>query len=106
MKKAILFLVVLLGAVRLNAADEKFEKIRGVLEKTTKPGAVAQITDALAEIYYVAKSDEAEKAVAKFLGKPEKVVVTGKVESKEGDPAYFINVKSVEPYVVKGPPAP
>jgi hypothetical protein len=82
------------------------EKIRGVLEKTVKPGACAQISDALAEIYYINKTDEAEKLVAPFVGKNEKVVVTGTVEQKEGDPAYYFTLKSVEAYAPKLPPAP
>ena len=82
------------------------EKIRGVLEKTTKPGACAQITDALSEIYYVTKSDEAEKMIATFVGKNEKVVITGTVEQKEGDPAYYFTLKSVEAYATKLPPVP
>jgi len=85
---------------------DKIEKIRGLLEKTVKPGACAQITDALSEIYYVTKTDEATKLVEKYLGKDEKVVITGIVESKEGDPSYFFNLKSVEPYTPKLPPAP
>jgi hypothetical protein len=82
------------------------EKIRGVLEKTAKPGACAQITDALADVYYVSKTEEAEKAVAKYVGKNERVVLSGTVEQKEGDPAFFLNLKAVEPYAAKMPPAP
>jgi len=82
------------------------EKIRGVLEKTVKPGACAQITDALADVYYVTKSDEAEKAVAQYVGKTTKVVITGTVETKEGDPAFFFNLKAVEAYAPKMPPPP
>lgn len=82
------------------------EKIRGVLEKTVKPGACAQITDALAEVYFITKSDEAEKLVATYVGKNEKVVVTGTVEQKENDPAFYFTLKTVEPYAPKMPPAP
>ncbi|MGD0090736.1 MAG: Ig domain-containing protein [Planctomycetota bacterium] len=96
--------IVLLGFCVSAWAGE--EKIRGLLEKTTHPGACAQITDALADVYYIVKSDEAEKAVAKYAGKTEKVVVAGTVETKEGDPAYFLNLKSVEPYAPKLPPPP
>ena len=81
------------------------EKIRGVLEKTVKPGACAQITDALSDVYYIAKTDESEKAVAAFVGKTQKVVITGTVESKEGDAALFFNLKSAEAYTPKMPPA-
>ena len=90
-------------SVSLRAGEEK---IRGLLEKTNKAGACAQITDALAEVYYINKTDENEKAVAKYLGKNEKVVLTGTVESKEGDPSYFFALKSVEQYAPKMPPAP
>jgi hypothetical protein len=71
-----------------------------------KAGACAQITDALAEIYYINKTDEAEKAIANFVGKNERVVISGTVETKEGDTAYFFNLKSAEPYTPKLPPAP
>ena len=96
--------IVLLGFCVSAWAGE--EKIRGLLEKTTVSGACAQITDALADVYYVVKSDEAEKAVAQYLGKDQKVVVSGTVETKEGNPAYFFNLKSVEPYAPKLPPPP
>jgi hypothetical protein len=81
------------------------EKIRGVLEKTAKPNACAQITDALNDIYYISKSDESEKLVAPFAGKNIRVVITGTVENKEGDPSYFLNLKSLEEYKPKMPPA-
>jgi hypothetical protein len=81
------------------------EKIRGVLEKTVRAGACAQITDALAETYYITKSDEAEKMIAEYVGKNVKVVITGTVESKEGDPAFYFTLKSVEPYTPKMPTA-
>jgi len=101
------FLSVIAALMALSVTVKAGEEsIRGVLEKTVKPGACAQITDALADVYYVSKTDEAEKAVAKYVGKNEKVVVTGTVETKEGDPAYFLNLKSAEPYAAKLPPAP
>jgi hypothetical protein len=95
--------VLIVVSLTVRASEEK---IRGVLEKTTKPGACAQIADALADVYYVAKTEEAEKAVAKYVGKNERVVVSGTVEQKEGDPAFFLNLKAVEPYAAKLPPAP
>ncbi|MCY3022883.1 MAG: hypothetical protein NTW87_28215 [Planctomycetota bacterium] len=98
-------LLVLLCVVSASVCAGE-EKIRGLLEKTAKPEACAQITDALADVYYIKKTDEAEKAVAKYLGKNEKVVITGTVEAKEGDAAPFFNLKLVEPYVPKMPPAP
>ena len=82
------------------------EKIRGLLEKTVKPDACAQITDALNEMYYVAKTDATEKMVAEFLGKNQKVVVTGTVESKPNESVPFINAKTVEAYAPKLPAAP
>ena len=98
-------LFVVLAGVNGGAFGAE-EKIRGTLEKTVKSGACAQITDALAELYYVNKTDEAEKLVAPFVGKNEKVVITGTVEQKEGDPAYYFTLKSVEAYAPKLPPAP
>lgn len=103
MRKWMFVAVVLLLSTGVFSAEEK---IRGVLEKTVKPGACAQITDALAEVYYINKTDEAEKLVANFVGKNEKVVVTGTVEQKENDPAYYLALKAVEPYAPKLPPAP
>ena len=82
------------------------EKIRGLLEKTVKPDACAQIVDALNEVYYVAKTDATEKMVANFVGKNQKVVVTGTVENKPNETVPFINAKSVEAYLPKMPPAP
>jgi len=82
------------------------EKIRGLLEKTAKPDACAQITDALNEMYYVAKTDATEKMVANFVGKNQKVVVTGTIETKPNESVPFINVKGVEAYAPKMPPAP
>ena len=103
MKK--LFLIILLAGISSGIVAAE-EKIRGVLEKTVKAGACAQITDALAETYYITKSDEAEKMVAEYVGKNLKVVITGTVDSKEGDPAFYFTLKSVEPYVAKLPPVP
>ena len=84
MQRAVLiaFLLICVGAGAGEAptVTPPTEKIRGVLEKTVKPGACAQITDALSEIYYVVKSDEAEKAIEKYVGKNEKVEISGTVE--------------------------
>ena len=102
--RRILVFVVVLGVMASVRGGE--ERIRGLLEKTMKPGACAQITDALAEIYYINKTDEAEKLVASFIGKNEKVVITGTVEQREGDPTYYFVLKSVEAYAPKLPPAP
>jgi hypothetical protein len=98
-----LILALVCVAFSSRAAEEK---IRGVLEKTAKPGACAQITDALSDVYYINKTDEAEKAVASFVGKTQKVVITGTVETKEGDASLFFNLKSAEAYTPKMPPAP
>ncbi|HYG77174.1 MAG TPA: hypothetical protein VEK08_19375 [Planctomycetota bacterium] len=87
---------------RTHAADET---IRGVLEKTARPGACAQITDALGDVYFVVKTDESEKAVAPFVGKNQKVVITGTVEMREGDPAFYFNLKTAEAFVPKVAPA-
>ena len=62
------------------------------------------MTDALSEIYYINSTDEAEKALIKYVGKNIKVVITGNVETKEGDTSYFFELKSVEPYAPKLPP--
>ena len=98
---AALLLACLPGLAAARAADEH---IRGVLEKTVKPGACAQITDALKEIYYVVKNDEAEKACAELMGK--RVVLTGVVEQRQGDAAYFLSLRKAEPYQPKLPEAP
>jgi FKBP-type peptidyl-prolyl cis-trans isomerase len=104
MRKAILLLAMLLSIAATHAADEK---IRGVLEKTDKPGACAQVTDALGDTYYIAQTSETEKLIADFVGKNIKVVVTGTVETKDGKPpANFVSLKSVEKYLPKLPPAP
>jgi hypothetical protein len=44
--------------------------------------------------------------VAGFVGKNIKVVVTGSVEAKEGNPANYLSLKSVEPYAPKLPSKP
>lgn len=77
----------------LNAAEER---IRGVLEKTARTDACAQITDALNETYFIAKSDAAVKLCADLMGK--RVVVTGVVEQRPGDPAYYLLLKKAEAY--------
>jgi hypothetical protein len=103
MRTVMILGLLLLGGFSVNAAEEK---IRGVLEKTAKAGACAQITDALSDVYYVTKTDQAEKAVADYVGKNVKVVVTGTAENREGDPANYLVLKAVEPYTPKMPPAP
>ena len=100
MRKTALLLALLLSCVAAAHAVE--EKIRGVLEKTVKPGACAQITDALSDVYYITKTSEAEKLIADFVGKNIKVVITGTVETKAGDPlSYYFDLKSVEKYAPK-----
>lgn len=80
------------------------EHIRGVLEKTARTDACAQITDALNEVYFVAKGDAAEKMCASLMGK--RVVLTGTVEQHPGDPAYYLVLKKAEAYQAKLPAAP
>ena len=70
------------------------ERIRGVLESTTRAGTCAQITDALKEVYYVLKTPDAEKMCKEWLGK--KVVVTGHVEQRPNDSTYYINATTIE----------
>lgn len=94
------FLFASLQGGALFAADET---IRGVLEKTVKPGACAQIKDALNEWYFIIKTEESEKLIAPFVGKNKRVVIVGTQEQREGDPAYYFNLKSAEEYV---PPPP
>ena len=101
MKSFLLPILLLLSAFTVASADEK---IRGLLEKTVKAGACAQITDALNEIYYVSRTEESEKLVANFVGANVKVLVVGTVENKERE--YFLNLKSVEPYVPKAAKEP
>lgn len=92
-----LCLVLLAGAIASHATEET---IRGTLETTAKPGATAQITDALKEIYYVVKTPEAEKACAGMIGR--KVVLVGIVEQRTGDADYFFKLRSVEALHPKG----
>ncbi len=94
------FLFATLYASNLFAADET---IRGVLEKTVKPGACAQIKDALNEWYFVIKTEESEKLIAPFVGKNKRVIIVGTMEQREGDPAYYFSLKSAEEFV---PPPP
>jgi len=82
------------------------EKGGGLLEKTAKPDACAQIVDALNELYYLEKADATEKMIAGFIGKNQKVVVTGTIAAKPNESIPFISVKSVEAYTPKMPPAP
>ena len=97
----VIFMVA--AAVSAVAGEEKF---RGILEKTDKPEASAQITDALNEIYYVSKSDATEKMIADYIGKNQRVVVTGTIETKPNTQLQYISAKLVEAYAPKLPPAP
>ncbi|MBI3830834.1 MAG: hypothetical protein HY291_15040 [Planctomycetes bacterium] len=98
-------ILVLAGFLLLTGpAHGVDEHIRGVLEKTARTDACAQITDALNEIYYVAKGDAAEKMCADLLGK--RVVLTGTVEQHAGDTAYYLVLKKAEAYQAKLPAAP
>lgn len=96
-------LVCVYASFIIHASEEK---IRGVLEKTAKGDACAQLTDALNEIYYVSKSDAAEKMIAEYVGKNVKVQLTGTIENKPNEPYGYINLKEVAPFVAKLPPAP
>lgn len=94
--------VVLLGLVLASGSSFALEEtIRGVLEKSVKPGANAQIKDALGEYYYIIKTDESEKLIAAFAGKNKKVVIVGTAEQREGDPAFYFNLRTIEEYVAK-----
>ena len=93
MRRCLLFAI----ALGLSAFGAE-ERIRGVLEKTARPDACAQITDVLDETYYVNKSDATERMIAKFLGRNIPVVVTGTVENKPGTQGLYFNLKSVEQY--------
>jgi len=93
---AVLFTVAHASAVE--------ERIRGVLEKTAKPSALAQITDALKETYYVAKSDNAEKLCKDLMGK--RVVIAGTVEQRPGEADFILIVTKAEEYIPQLPTAP
>ncbi len=82
----------------LQAADEH---IWGVLEKTVKPGACAQIQDTLGDTYYILRSDEAERVIAPYLGKSIRVQIVGNSEIKDGDTARYFVLKSVTPIPAK-----
>ena len=75
------------------------ERIRGILEKTARPDACAQIIDALDDIYYIAKSDAAEKMIAAFVGRNIVVVVTGNAAGKPAAQGLMLELKSVAKYV-------
>ena len=96
MRSAILFGVALAVCWQLTANGAVEEQIIGVLEKTAKPGACAQIEDALKETYYIVKTDEAAKACEALFGK--KVEVSGVVEERTGDPAYYFRLKRTQLY--------
>lgn len=95
--KAGLWVLLLMAGAALGAE----ETMRGVLEKTVKPGACAQIKDALGEWYFVIKTEESEKLIAPFVGKNKRVVISGTAEQREGDPDFYFSLKSVEEFVVK-----
>lgn len=78
-----------------QAAEPKVEHLRGVLEKTMRADASAQITDSLGDTYYVAKTEATEKRIVNFVGKPKKVVVTGLVEARANGSLYF-QLKTIE----------
>jgi hypothetical protein len=104
MLRAGLLACLLLSAGVFNAgAFAAEERVIGVLEKTVKAGACAQITDALNEIYYIVKSDESDKMVADYAGKNIKVAITGSVESHEGDTAFFFKLKTLAAHKPKLP---
>jgi len=92
---------ILLATAHASAVEER---IRGVLEKTAKPNAIAQITDALKETYYIAKSENAEKLCKDLMGK--RVVVTGTVEQRPGDHDFILIVTKAEEYTPQLPTAP
>lgn len=88
------FSLVLLGQALAWGAVE--EHIIGVLETTVKPGACAQIKDALKETYYIVKTDESDKACKALIGK--RVEVFGVVEERAGDPSYFFHLRRSQEY--------
>jgi hypothetical protein len=71
------------------------------LEKTAKPNACAQITDALNDVYYVVKTVASEKACAPLIGR--RVVLTGTVEERGEARVYFLTLKRAEVYQPKKP---
>lgn len=100
--KVVFWTLFLFASIQAGSVFGAEETIRGVLEKTVKPGACAQIKDSLNEWYYVIKTEESERLIAAFVGKNRRVVIVGVTEQREGDPAYYFNLKSAEEYV----PAP
>ncbi len=85
-------LLVFFGA----RAEGVEERIRGVLEKTARPNACAQITDALNDIYYVVKTVASEKSCAPLIGR--RVVLSGTVEERGEARVYFLTLKRAEAY--------
>ena len=87
-----LYVLLLFNAASSQATEEH---LRGVLEKTVKPGACAQITDALRETYFINNTPDAQKITQDMLGK--RVMLTGIVEQHAGDPDYFFKLNKAEP---------
>ena len=101
------FALALSLAFSHKAASAVEEHLRGVLEKTVKPEACAQITDALKEVYYIVAKPEAQKMCADLFGK--RVLLTGTVEQHPGDQEYFFSLakaESLEPVAETGNPGP
>lgn len=98
--KAVFWIAFLFASLQATTFAAE-ETIRGVLEKTVKPGACAQIKDALSEWYYVIKTDESEKLIAPFVGKNKRVVIVGHMEQREGDPAFYFSLRTTEEFIPK-----
>jgi len=99
-----LFLILALLVPSAPGAFGVEEHVQGVLEKTVREGACAQLTDVLNDVYYVLKTPEAERALADLIGK--KVVITGVVEQRGNDPAYYLSFRSATLYQPKSATKP
>ena len=104
MRRVYLALPAIVFVLYAQSCPAAEEHIRGVLEKTAKSGASAQITDALNETYFVTKTPEGDKWCQDLMGK--RVVLTGTVEQQTGDTAYFLRLTKAELFQPKMPPAP
>lgn len=96
--------VALLLVLVAGGVDAAEERIRGILENTANPGACAQITDALNDVYYVVKTVESEKACAPLIG--QRVVLTGTVEERVDDRLLYLTLKKAEVYQSRQPETP
>jgi FKBP-type peptidyl-prolyl cis-trans isomerase FklB len=103
MQKAALWFLLFYCA----AASATDVTVVGTLEKTDRPGACAQLTDAASDVYYITQTGAAAALLAPFIDNKIKAALTGEVKTQEGAPPLrFLEVKKAEKYESKMPPPP